>query len=228
VFIFDKINKIILTFLHKDLVNFVSSLSDLSTLLCLRNTAIIHLWNEFSNYPRLAIHCKNSIDKNLTIIDFLRDIALLSRQKWIIVILALPWNSFSPNWIIKKKIGTEIESVCFNFVVLWRRNEDSHDLSPTRDFQEKKIKRKQDFSESPEYFKIEKTCFAHFLVFEREKLALPLYKEFLYRGISQQGIFFTRNFSHKQGILQQGIIFTRKFFYKEFSSKESYNKEFFL
>jgi hypothetical protein len=103
VFIFDKINKIILTFLHKDLVNFVSSLSDLSTLLCLRNTPIIHLWNEFSNYPRLAIHCKHSIDKNLTIIDFLRDIALLSRQKWIIVILALPWNSFSPNWIIKKK-----------------------------------------------------------------------------------------------------------------------------
>jgi hypothetical protein len=38
----------------------------------------------------------------------------------------------------KKKIGTEIESVCFNFVVLWRRNEDSLDLSPTRDFEEKK------------------------------------------------------------------------------------------
>jgi hypothetical protein len=34
----------------------------------------------------------------------------------------------------------------------------------------KKIKQKQNFSDSPEYFKIEKTCFAQFLVFEREKL----------------------------------------------------------
>jgi hypothetical protein len=43
------------------------------------------------------------------------------------------------NWISKKKkLSTEIESVCFNFVVLWRRNEDSRDFSPTREFEEKK------------------------------------------------------------------------------------------
>ncbi len=29
----------------------------------------------------------------------------------------------------KKKLGTKIESVCFNFVDLWRRNEDSRDFS---------------------------------------------------------------------------------------------------
>ncbi len=61
--------------------------------------------------------------------------------------------------------------MCFNFVVLWRRNEDSRDLSPTREFEEKKDQAKNKTSLSHRnILKIEKTCFAHFLVFEREKL----------------------------------------------------------
>ncbi len=40
-----------------EVINFGSSLSEFSTLLCKRIAAIIHFWNEFSNCSRLAIHC---------------------------------------------------------------------------------------------------------------------------------------------------------------------------
>jgi hypothetical protein len=115
----------------------VSSLSEFSTLLCLRNTTIIHLWNEFSNYPRLAIHCKHSIEKIFTIIDFLRDIALLSRQKWIIEILALPLNSFSPNWISKKNLAQK-SSQCVSILSFCEEEMKILAISPTREFEEKK------------------------------------------------------------------------------------------
>jgi hypothetical protein len=46
----------ITVYLLQEVVNFESSLSEFSTLLCKRHTAIIHLWNKFSNYPTLALY----------------------------------------------------------------------------------------------------------------------------------------------------------------------------
>jgi hypothetical protein len=43
--------------LHKRVENSLSEDSKLTTSLCKRNTAIIHLWNEFSNCSGLVIHC---------------------------------------------------------------------------------------------------------------------------------------------------------------------------
>jgi hypothetical protein len=40
-----------------DVENSLSEDTKLTTLLCKWNTAIVHLWNEFSNYPILALNC---------------------------------------------------------------------------------------------------------------------------------------------------------------------------
>ncbi len=90
------------------------------------------------------------------IIDFLLDIALLSRQKWIIEILALPWNSFSPNWISKKKTWHRNRVSVFQFCRSVKKKWRFLRFLRHANLKRKKIKRKRNFSESPEYFKMRK------------------------------------------------------------------------
>ncbi len=82
--------------------------------------------------------------------------------------LALPWNSFSHNYQQKKtwhKNRVSVFQFCRSVKKKWRL---SRSFSDTRIWREKRSSKNKTSLNHRNNFKIEKTCFAHFLVFERE------------------------------------------------------------
>ncbi len=96
--------------LHKSVVNFESSQSEFSTLLCKWNMAIIRLWKEFSDYLILAMNCiwfrSIQIKAIIAILDWTFGPIVLEFwdiEIWVqfrIVIIKHTW----PNFLFKKKL----------------------------------------------------------------------------------------------------------------------------